>query len=384
MWLRKVLLVFAIVNACLFSALLPLWEGFDEAFHYSYVETLWQTYRLPMLGRTLVPSDVYRSFGFAPASYIVQRSTPETTDYDAWFSLPQVEKERRREQLDLLHPEPESSSRPNYEAHQPPLAYVVLALLDWPMSNAPITVRVLVLRLFAAVVSIVLIYFGATALGDALQMPERFVNGMLFTIFCSEMLYATAAHVANDWLAVGLSALFLASLATLVTRPDLRSALSTASWLTAGLLTKAYFLVFALLAFAVTALLIWRNRLRVKTALAGGIIVLALAGPWYTRNLILFQNLSGTHEEFDGVGIKQALAAAPEINWVATTGFLARSSLWTGNNSFTSFSRSTLDIVLILLVLALAAWAARRRLIKPAERITFAAIVLFSVAVAYA
>jgi hypothetical protein len=383
MWLRKVLLIFAILNACLFSALLPLWEGFDEAFHYSYVETLWQTYRLPVLGRTLVPGDVSRSFGFAPASYIAQRWTPETTTYDSWFSLPQVEKERRRNQLDLLHPEPESSSRPNYEAHHPPLAYVVLALLDRPMSNAPITVRVLVLRLFAAVLSTVLVYFGATALGDALHMPERFANGMLFTIFCSEMLYATIAHVANDWLAVGLSALFLASLATFFTRPDLRSALSAASWLTAGLLTKAYFLVFALLTFAATVLLIWRSRLRVKTALAGGIMVLALAGPWYMRNLVLYKNPSGTQEEFDGIGIRQALAAAPEINWMATTGFLARGSLWTGNNSFTSFSRSTLNIVLILLLLALAAWATRRRVIKPAERITFAAIILFSVAVAY-
>ena len=63
MWLRKVVLIFAIMNACLFSALLPLWEGFDEAFHYSYVETLWQTWRLPMLGRALVPGDVSRSFG---------------------------------------------------------------------------------------------------------------------------------------------------------------------------------------------------------------------------------------------------------------------------------------------------------------------------------
>ena len=51
-------MLFGLVNACLYSALLPLWEGFDEAFHYGYVETLWQTHRLPVLGRTLLPADV--------------------------------------------------------------------------------------------------------------------------------------------------------------------------------------------------------------------------------------------------------------------------------------------------------------------------------------
>jgi hypothetical protein len=30
--MRHAILLFAIVNACLYSGLLPLWEGFDEAF----------------------------------------------------------------------------------------------------------------------------------------------------------------------------------------------------------------------------------------------------------------------------------------------------------------------------------------------------------------
>ena len=295
MRIRHVILMFGVVNACLFSGLLPLWEGFDEAFHFAYVETLWQTHRLPVLGLTLVPSDVSRSFQLAPVSYIVQRWIPQATSYDTWFSLAQAEKERRRDELDRLRPDSESSARPNYEAHHPPLAYTILALLDWPLSKAPITIRVLILRLFCAVFATVLIYFGGIAMCRTLEVPDRYANAMLFTIFCSEMLYATIAHVANDWLAVGLSALFLASLASFVTRPDRRSALRTAAWLGAGLLTKAYFLVFALLALATAAILIWRSRTRVKTVLVGALLVLALAVPWYTRNLILYKNVSGTH-----------------------------------------------------------------------------------------
>src|SRR5271154_5316619 len=148
MRIRKVILLFGVVNACLYSALLPLWEGFDEAFHYAYVETLWQTRRLPVLGPTLIPNDVFRSFQLAPVSYVVHRMIPAAATYDGWLLLPQAEKEQRRRELELLRPAPDSGFLPNYEAHQPPLAYISLALLDWSMPRVPITVRVLTLRLF--------------------------------------------------------------------------------------------------------------------------------------------------------------------------------------------------------------------------------------------
>ena len=67
----------ALLNACLFSGLLPLWEGFDEPFHYAYVESLWQLHRLPALGRMLIPDDVSKSFQLAPVSHVVRESIPE-------------------------------------------------------------------------------------------------------------------------------------------------------------------------------------------------------------------------------------------------------------------------------------------------------------------
>ena len=381
---RKFILLFALVNAALFSALLPLWEGFDEAFHYGCVETLWQTRRLPVLGVTRVPYDVNASFRLAPVSHVVERVIPEATSYDAWFALPQAERERRRRDLERLAPAPQTSSRANYEAHQPPLAYLLLASLDWPLSRFPLTVRVLVLRLTGAVCSVLLLFFGAAALGRTLEVPEPFASVALFTIFCSEMLYATAAHVANDWLAVGVGAFFLAALAAFVRRPDRRSALRAAAWLAAGLLTKAYFPIFAVLAAGAAALLVWRRRTAIGAILPGAALVLVLAGPWYLRNAALYGNVSGTQEAFDGIGLRQALAAAPRIDWLSASGYLARGSLWTGNNWFNSFSRTTLDLMLALLALGVTAWGSRRRAIQPAERAIFAAVLLFSAGVAYA
>ena len=115
---------------------------------------------------------------------------------------------------------------------------------------------------------------------------------------------------ATNWICYALKRRAVPSqITTFVTRPDRRSALTTALWLAAGLLTKAYFLAFALLAVAVTAISIWRGRMGVKTALAGAILLLALAGPWYTRNLVLYKNVSGAYEQFAGIGMRQALAA---------------------------------------------------------------------------
>jgi hypothetical protein len=375
-------LLFGLVNACLYSALLPLWEGFDEAFHYGYVESLWQTHRLPVLGRTLLPADVWRTLALAPVSPIVHRWFAQTIAFDAWFSLPASNKQRRRNDLDQVRPQAVPSSVPNYEAHHPPLAYLLLAPLDRLISGAPIRARVLVLRLFGALLSIVLLFFGAATLGRNLKLPEPFLNAALFTIFCSQMLYATIAHVDNDWLAVGIAALYLASLARLVREPDRKSVFTAAALLSAGLLTKAYFLAFIPPAVVAVAF-IWR-RVPWKTIAAGAVLVLATAGPWYARNLILYGNISGTHEEFDGVGIRQALAAAPKIHWASTATFLARGSLWTGNASFTSFSKLTLDIVLALLLVAIVLWALKRNAIRPAESVIFIAVVVFSVAVAYA
>jgi hypothetical protein len=381
---RKAILLFGIVNAALFSALLPLWEGFDEAFHYGYVETLWQTWRWPVLGRTEIPYDVAASFQLAPVSHVLTVSIPEAISYDAWFALPQDQRAQRRKDLELLIPEPRASSRPNYEAHQPPLAYSLLAPLDWSMARFPLTVRVLVLRLFCALCSTILLFFGATALCHELRVPEPFATTALFSIFCSEMLYATTAHVANDWLAVGVSAFFLAALAAFAGKPDRRSALRVAAWLSAGLLTKAYFLIFAALAAGIAAVLVLRNRTSLRILLGGAALIVVVASPWYLRNVALFGNVAGTQEAFDGIGVRQALAAAPHIDWRATGAFLARASLWTGNNWFNSFSSATLDIMLGLLALGMAAWAINHRAVQPADLAIFASVLLFSVGVAYA
>ena len=85
----------------------------------------------------------------------------------------------------------------------------------------------------------------------------------------------------------------------------------------------------------------------------------------------------------EGIGFKQVLRAAPRVNWLTSAGYLASGSLWTGNNSFTSFSRVTVDAVLALLALGLAARIVRLRSAHMPERVLFTAVLLFLAGIAY-
>ena len=77
------------------------------------------------------------------------------------------------------------------------------------------------------------------------------------------------------------------------------------------------------------------------------------------------------------------MAAVAKVDWIALAGFLSRASIWTGNSSYTSYSRMTLNAMLALLALAILAWVIYWRAIQPAERSVFLAIVLFAAAMAY-
>jgi hypothetical protein len=372
---REFILLFAILNASLYSCCLPLWEGFDEAFHHAYLETLWQTGKFPVLGRTLVPVDIFQSFSLAPVGPVVHTWVPIATTYDSWFRLPAAEKERRRSELERLRPVPENSQRPNYEAHQAPLAYLLLALVDRQMTGFSLPLRVLVLRLFAAVGSILMVYFGSVKLSRLLSLSKEFTNALLLTIFCTQMLYATVAHVANDWLAVGVNAMLLASFVETMACPNARRVVVSVLWLAAALLTKAYFLPMVILIAIVPR----------KWIVPACLFLLVLGvGPWYARNLLIYHNLTGTYEEFEGIGIGQTLAAAKSVDWPSVAAFQARGALWTGNASFTTFSRGTLDTMLGFLLAAMLAWGIRWRLIQAAEKLMAAIILVFSAAIAYA
>ena len=341
---RILLLAFAAANAVLYSSLMPLWEGFDEAFHYDYVQQLSASHHFPVLGKACISQEVWDSMHDCPVSHVTQRTKSELETFDRYFALSPEARTAKRQALESL-PRNQTipSWVPNYEAHQAPLAYVLMAPLDSILSRRPITIRVLGLRILGALAGAIITFIAALYLFRILELPAIYQALGLFCIFACQMYWATTAHVANDWLAVPLSVWFFASVAAFEKKRTLANTLRMALATSLGLLAKAYFLPLAVFAVCLVAYRRWKA----MPAFIG--VLAALAGPWYIRNLVLYHTLSATVESVAGVGPTQVLASATHVHWLSSILFMLRGALWTGNASFTSFSSLTLNAALLLL-----------------------------------
>ena len=379
MSVRLLLIAYALVNAVLYSLLLPLWEGFDEPFHFAYVQQLANGQGLPDARTARLSREVAASLLLAPASQAVKQNLPQVISYSEYFSWPAPKRLDLRRQLDAIPEELRwhaSEDSLNYEAQQSPLAYILLAFPERLLASVALPVRVAWLRIMAAVAGALLLFSGAERLFAQLNIGQPYKNAGLFCLLSCQMTWATLAHVGNDWLAVPIAVWTLVALNLLGSRPSLRTAGLASVLLAAGLVTKAYFLAFVPLLLGLCA---WRRRWR-ELAIAS-LILCALAGPWYARNLVRYGVLSGTQESRVGIGLPEVLAAAPTLNWQAMIWSNLRGALWTGNNTFSSFSVSTLNLMLGIGLLALLLWAATRH--RRAEWITVSFCALFALALGY-
>ncbi len=355
---QYLLLAFAFANAIVYSSLLPLWEGFDEPWHYGYVQSL-EAGRLPVLGETRLSQEVWDSMLASPASHVVAHAWPELQTFDRYFALDAAARVRMRRSLEAI-PRGEAwlpGAHTNHEAQQPPLAYALLAAPDLLLSRTPITVRVFWLRVLASCLAALITFFAATSLFRTLGLPESYQALGLFCIFACQMYWATVAHVANDALGLALTIWFAAACAAFSGQPRMAGALRLALVTSLGLLTKAYFLPLLVLG----ALVVAYRRVRALPLFAG--VVAVLAGPWYVRNVVLYHNWSGLLMTSSGVSSISSLA---NVNWSRAVPYMLRATLWTGNNSFTSFSSVTLNCLLALLGLGVVLYGIRAIRRRPA------------------
>lgn len=365
--------------------MLPVWEGFDEPFHYGYVETLVTDHRLPVVKRSFVSQEIRQSLKLLPVSWILHNALPESISFEQWFRLSRSERDARLTRIrELTTPfEGEASDLANYEAQQAPLAYVVLAPFAAALERVELRSRVLLLRLLVSTASAGLLLFAANLSLEALGVAHWFRLAALACIFESQMLWASIAHIGNDWLAIPLSTLFLALLVRAVRGDERKYLLLSAAALVAGLWTKAYFLAFVPVFAALVAARIWRRRMDARAALLALGIVVVGGAPWYARNMVLYGSLSGTQESIAGIGLGQAAGAFAHINWISSTIDLFRWSLWTGNWSFVSFSRMTLNIELVLMAAAFVLLSARVRQMRAGESWALGACLVFFLGLVY-
>ncbi len=384
--LRIAVLIFGALNAALYAGLMPLWDGFDEPFHYGYVQHLeWQR-TLPRLRVTHLSAELARSVPLAPASHLVKRNMPDVITFDEYFRLPESERASLRQRLALLDPRDASieTGGLNYEAHQAPLAYTVMALIDrlWPGSALP--VRVFRLRLFCGIFGSLATGLVLLRLAEELNLPAGIAVAALFLVYSSQLFYATVARVGNDWLAVPLFTLLLAAVVAFWRKPSARGAAAVGLALGAGLLTKSSFLPLVPFTFAVVLLHCFRRKLPLRTAALSLAVCAALAAPWYARNL-QSGNLSGMQETAGGTPAAQLVASAVRLPWARSLYLTAQNVMWTGNNSSTTFNVNTVRWMLLLLATGAVVYAnqAVRRETSTPERLLIAGLLSYAAGLAY-
>lgn len=381
---RALILIFGVVSAISYCALLPLWEGFDEFYHYGYVQYVSATLTVPALGDAKVSRELWTSLDFTPVSHFLQPYFQRPSiSFQEYFRLSREERRVRRAHLEAIDRglQGQVSPRDNYEAKQAPLTYLLLAPFDRLLASASLPARVLALRLLLALATVTLLWIGTRRLAYRLGLQGAMEAAALFVIFSCQMVYGTCCHIANDALMLPWLVFFLAAVIDFCESPTLGRAAITGLLMAIGLLIKASLLIFVPLAFVAPALLLFRQAVRFQEAarmasISAGML-LALAGPWYVRNLILYHNLTATNDTTAGIGVRELLRAATNLSWRESIAGAAHSALWTGNSSFTTFSASTLNLVLALLAVAVISYGFRARRSAP-ELVTLAAIALYS------
>ena len=83
-----------LLRAAFYSAMLPLWEGYDEWGHFAVIRTLvnsgqWLIGRQPPVTR-----DVAASLRLAPAPYELRDYPAPTVTHDVFWKLPPEERAR--------------------------------------------------------------------------------------------------------------------------------------------------------------------------------------------------------------------------------------------------------------------------------------------------
>ncbi|HJZ98708.1 MAG TPA: hypothetical protein VKE70_19500 [Candidatus Solibacter sp.] len=375
---RVALLAFGALNAILYAGLLPLWEGFDEPFHYAYVQDLENMHSLPVQRQSTMSEEVWQSFPLAPASYLVKRNLPMVTTFEDYSHLPPEEQLALRRRLENLDPRLAAapSGAMNYESQQAPLAYAALLPFNWLWSRSALPRRVLYLRLVCAFAAVSGTGFLLFRLATLLGFAAAGQHAAAFLIFCSQMFYATSAHIANDWLALPLFLLLVTSAVELYVSRSRSALIALTLALAAGLLTKAYFL--AMIPYAIAVMFRYCRR---RDALLFSIAALVAAAPFYVRNIVLYKSIDAQQQNIGGTRFGELFEAAFRLPWLHSLGDIGKKSLWYGNNSGVAFSATTLSIMLLLLVFAVVFYVRRRP--SPAEYVVLAGIACFAAALTY-
>ena len=330
-----------------YAAVAPAWEGFDEPFHFAYLQHVAAGLG-PPARNVAVSQEVQDSLHLLPVPWELQfqRIPPPLTTDEAYWRLPQDERARReavaRSLAASTQYRPGSEQVLNYEAQQAPLYYWCFAAPLRAMAGAPLLSQIFALRMLNVLLASAVIPL-CYLLARQVLGPAQAVGAAALLVLLPELMI-NLARVSNECMAILCYSVVLISAVKAVAESlHWRWWLLLGAALGCGLLTKAYFLTAVPAVVLIVAYVLLRGessgreRLTILLrALAGGALTFAIAGRLYLGIHARTGSWSGQGDDvaLRGMSFGAKLAAVPHVNWKSGVVSVLLSHIWFGGWSF--------------------------------------------------
>jgi hypothetical protein len=352
-----------------YSAMAPLWEGFDEWGHFAVIRAMAVRGELLAARDSPIPRDVEASLQLAPVPWDMRHYPRPYLTEDEYWGLPAETRQQREAQFRAMPAhwsrEAGTGGLTTYEAFQPPLYYWMMAPVLRLMSGRSLAEQMMAVRWLGSLIAslaIPLIFL----IGREVFRDDAMALGCAAVAAVMPEFAIDLARVGNECVAVVLFTLLI-WIALKQGRGGLGPVLGF------GLLAKAYFLT----AVPVMALLLKRGRLWAAASCA------LIAGWWYAHNLISTGTLTGLSESVMLRGMSHAsiVGRAATVPWGTAVDSILFSHLYFGGWSGLTVRSWMYHVFYGVILLATAGLL--RRLRQPAIRILLCVYTAFWIGLLY-
>jgi hypothetical protein len=363
-----------LIRGFFYAAILPIWEGYDEPYHFAYIQCLIATHTTPTL-TTPISRQVDASLHVLPLPWMLKAQAipkPLYTHDDFWKLS---EPERALLESKFVEIPREWGREPslervwNYEAQQPPLYYLLCAPFMVLLRNASLVTQIFTLRFVGVIVASLAVPLAYALVRQIIGTSSAFFSILGLAIVMPE-LYLNLVRVSNEVPAILLYTALLYTLVRFLETPShALMPIASAILIGLGLLTKAYFLSSIPALFFVMTFALWRwPQYRLRLALysfSAACLIAAVAGPWYFHIHQLTGSWSGLERETMAPhSTLKTLAHILNVNWLSGCSSIIVSHVWFGAWSFLKVGKAWylvlggVDLVAVLGVIVLC-WRTR-------------------------
>jgi hypothetical protein len=315
--------------------MMPLGEGFDELWHFAYVQRVAQLGKVPESHASHLSKEALAFLQLHPVPWAVHNNFPALPPYEEYWRHPES-RTSLDEQVAAIrfagaYPEVPNDTSAQYESHQAPLYYFLAAPVFAVCSRYLSFVHTFTaIRIFSVLLASSIVPATFLLARSALKDFNAAASAAALLVVYPG-LYPSVTRVSNDALVLPLACWTLFCLIRFLEKSTPQRLMVLQALLVAGLWTKAFFIP---IAAGVLLCLIYTGRLR---AAAFVLAFSMLGAPWYISNFIQSHAVTGLPEEISGttssITVVQALS---RLNWINLFRVLRSSHIWTGNWSFLS------------------------------------------------